>query len=304
MIQFSAFICIWCFYFPWCVVDKTYVCLCVYACSIILVSHFTTPAMTSSKPPMFTIILKLGFSNPLVTESRMVSFPLDPVGIQWDVQRLNTIDQSHQRGQCILFSVVFTPPPPFHHSSVRLLSLYFLTSNVSPVRACLSMWLERFRGSQKRRRAWVLLVVNFLMNLTRLQFTDTVQCTHSPKTDCKQENTRLNHSDGSRRKTLFLVHGFCQFGFAHAPDKWLAWTFYWQKTAGIQYTKRFFYKEFTTAFANLFNTLCHITKCCNFPSYTYSILSLAPINTFIATATDPCYWENAALYTVHCNTAL
>ncbi len=138
----------------------------------------------------------------------MVSFPLDPVGIQWEVETEYHWPNLTNGANVFCFLSSLPLLPPFYHSSVRLLSLYFLTSNVSLVRACLSMWLERFRGSQKRRRAWVLLVVNFLMNLTRLQFIDTVQCTHSPKTDCKQENIRLNHSDGSRRRDVYL----CKFG--------------------------------------------------------------------------------------------
>ncbi len=51
-----------------------------------------------------------------------------------------------QRGQRI-----FTPPPPSHHGSLWLLPVIclHLTNTVSPKRACLSIWLERFRGSQK-----------------------------------------------------------------------------------------------------------------------------------------------------------
>ncbi len=44
-----------------------------------------------------------------------------------------------QRGQCILFSVVFTPSPPSHHGSVWALPVIslLLTNTVSPVRAFL-----------------------------------------------------------------------------------------------------------------------------------------------------------------------
>ncbi len=56
-----------------------------------------------------------------------------------------------QRRQCILFSVVFTPPSSSHHVSFWLLpvSYLLLTYTVSLVRACLFIWLERFRDSQK-----------------------------------------------------------------------------------------------------------------------------------------------------------
>ncbi len=67
-----------------------------------------------------------------------------------------------QPGQRILFSVVFTPFTPSHHSSVwvpPVISL-LLTNTVSPVRACLIICRERFCGTQKRRRSWGLLVFN------------------------------------------------------------------------------------------------------------------------------------------------
>ncbi len=59
---------------------------------------------------------------------------------------------SHQRGQCILFSVVFTPSPPCStHRSVWLLPAIslLLYNTVSPVQACLIIWWERLRGTQK-----------------------------------------------------------------------------------------------------------------------------------------------------------
>ncbi len=57
-----------------------------------------------------------------------------------------------QQGQCILFSVVFTASPLSHHGSICLLPFIslLLTYTVSPVRACLSKWLELFRGTQKK----------------------------------------------------------------------------------------------------------------------------------------------------------
>ncbi len=58
---------------------------------------------------------------------------------------------SIQRGLYILFSVVISSSPPSHHGSVCVLpviSLY-LTNTVSPVWACLIIWWERFRGTQK-----------------------------------------------------------------------------------------------------------------------------------------------------------
>ncbi len=52
-----------------------------------------------------------------------------------------------KRGQCILFSVVFTLLP----QPLLLAVLYLLlTYTISWVRTCLSIWLARFRGSQKK----------------------------------------------------------------------------------------------------------------------------------------------------------
>jgi hypothetical protein len=49
--------------------------------------------------------------------------------------------ETSQRGQYILFSVVFTPPPLSHHGSIWLLPVIslLLTNTVFPVRACLSI---------------------------------------------------------------------------------------------------------------------------------------------------------------------
>ncbi len=56
-----------------------------------------------------------------------------------------------QWAQRVLFSVVFTPSPPSHHGSVWVLSVIslLLTNTISPVRACLIIWWERFRGTQR-----------------------------------------------------------------------------------------------------------------------------------------------------------
>jgi hypothetical protein len=45
----------------------------------------------------------------------------------------------------------FIPSPPSHHGTVLLLSCHLstLTNTVSPVRACLIIWWESFRGTQK-----------------------------------------------------------------------------------------------------------------------------------------------------------
>jgi hypothetical protein len=51
-----------------------------------------------------------------------------------------------QRGQCILFSVVFTPPFPQPPRQCLLLSVVslLLINTVSPVRTCLSISVQRF----------------------------------------------------------------------------------------------------------------------------------------------------------------
>ncbi len=51
----------------------------------------------------------------------------------------------------ISFSVVFTHPPPSHHGNVWLLPVIsrVLANTVPAVQACISIWLERFRGSPK-----------------------------------------------------------------------------------------------------------------------------------------------------------
>ena len=61
-----------------------------------------------------------------------------------------------KRGQCILFSIVFTLPPPattpVFGSYPPTCHLLLLTNAISWVRgACLSIWMARFRGSHIRR---------------------------------------------------------------------------------------------------------------------------------------------------------
>jgi hypothetical protein len=58
-------------------------------------------------------------------------------------------------GQCVLFSVVFTPPLPSHQGSTWLLHIIFLllTNSLSPVWACPSYDQRGFVGA-KKRRSW------------------------------------------------------------------------------------------------------------------------------------------------------
>ncbi len=57
-----------------------------------------------------------------------------------------------EEGQCILFSVVFTSTSPTAPQQCLGPTCHLSTLNyntVSPVRACLSIWKERFHGTQK-----------------------------------------------------------------------------------------------------------------------------------------------------------
>ncbi len=89
-----------------------------------------------------------------------------------NVQKLFNLDDAVNWGRCsaafcerghrILFSVVFTPPPPHsHHGSVWLLSVISLLLNntVSRVRTCLSIWLKRFHGNQTKTTVGFLLLI-------------------------------------------------------------------------------------------------------------------------------------------------
>jgi hypothetical protein len=59
------------------------------------------------------------------------------------------------------FLVFFTPSPSRHYGSVWVLPVIplLLTNTVLPVRAFLSIWLERFRGTQKEDECGPLTVV-------------------------------------------------------------------------------------------------------------------------------------------------
>jgi hypothetical protein len=50
-----------------------------------------------------------------------------------------------------IFCCLYPSPPPRHHGSVWVLPVIslLLANTVSPVRACLIIWWERFRGTQK-----------------------------------------------------------------------------------------------------------------------------------------------------------
>jgi hypothetical protein len=90
------------------------------------------------KPSIRLPILNCPFIQPTVQTGKILSAP--------------TLYSVLPNGANVFFlSVVFTLPPPSHHGSVWLLPVIylFLTITVSRVRACLSIWLERFRGSQE-----------------------------------------------------------------------------------------------------------------------------------------------------------
>jgi hypothetical protein len=68
------------------------------------------------------------------------------------MQHIVCLPAGYSVGQkCILFSVVFTPPHTSHHVSVWFLSVIslLLTNTLSQMRSCLSILLDRLRGSQK-----------------------------------------------------------------------------------------------------------------------------------------------------------
>ncbi len=74
-----------------------------------------------------------------------------------------------QRGQCILFSVVFTPSPP------ATTAVFGLTNTVSPMRVCFAIWWESFRWTQKEDDCGPLSIQSSLY--TRIQ----TRCFWRPK---------------------------------------------------------------------------------------------------------------------------
>jgi hypothetical protein len=76
---------------------------------------------------------------------------------------------SHQGGQCILFSVVFTPPPPSNHGSVWLLPVIslLLTNTISSVRACQIIGWETFRRAQKKTIGGLYVLQSSLLPIFR-----------------------------------------------------------------------------------------------------------------------------------------
>ncbi len=65
-----------------------------------------------------------------------------------------------QRGQGILFSIVFISPSSSHHGRFWVLPVIslLLTNAVLPMRACLIIWWERFHGTQKGDDRWPLSI--------------------------------------------------------------------------------------------------------------------------------------------------
>jgi hypothetical protein len=68
---------------------------------------------------------------------------------------------SCQRGQRIMFSVVFTPPPPCHHGIVWVIPVIslFLANTVSPVQACLTFTGDISWEQYKKKRAWASYLI-------------------------------------------------------------------------------------------------------------------------------------------------
>ncbi len=84
-----------------------------------------------------------------------------------------------QRGKWILFSIVFTPSPLSHPCLVWFLPVIsiLLTNIVTPVRACLIIWLERFRGTKKEDDRGPINTLEFAVKSVEKKLTKTkIQC--------------------------------------------------------------------------------------------------------------------------------
>ncbi len=73
----------------------------------------------------------------------------------------------------IWFFVVFTPSSLSHYDSVWFLPVIslLLSNTVSPVRACLIIWWERFRGAQKEDGRGPLSIQSSLIYTTQYTYT-------------------------------------------------------------------------------------------------------------------------------------
>jgi hypothetical protein len=100
--------------------------------------------------PKIQIFLGMLFKLFKIYTSRLITLPqtLLGFGLQWQKRPAG---RPRQKRPWILFSVVFTPSPSSHRGSVWVLPVISLLLNntISPLRASLSIWWKRFRGTQK-----------------------------------------------------------------------------------------------------------------------------------------------------------
>ncbi len=140
-----------------------------------------------------------------------------------------------QRSQCILFSVVFTPPSHSHHGSVWLLPVIsLLTNTVSVVRACLSIWLERFYGTQKENECGPFSIQSFL------HWPETLACSIYPNVESlAAEKIKLFYLKGPSREIELGQRWCCQIDLSYSKHE-----FYFFLFAKLSFIETIVYAEY------------------------------------------------------------
>ncbi len=123
----------------------------------VMATHQLFPVTWAARPAiqyvMILVCTRCQHNSPTPQRRRRLQEAVGEFGFSYSHREMISIEEktrNHTNGSNVFcFPSSLHPPPPSHHGSGWLLPVIslLLTNTVSPVRACLSIWWERLRGT-------------------------------------------------------------------------------------------------------------------------------------------------------------